>query len=392
MSGRRFTMRGSTFCVLALLAAAVGITPAAGQEYKGLWLATTYPSVTVSADEPVTLELSVNSKGQPPQRVNLSVGEPPAGWKVSILGDGRPITAVFVGPEQSAKINLRIEPPPTPPAGSYQFALTASGQGVNSVLPITLVVGETLPPRLSLKPELPALKGSASTNFKFRVTVKNESGRAALVTLAAEAPTGFRASVTEAFGAREVTTLPIEAGATKDVQLEVEPQRTTPTGNYPVTLRAQAEGVQARSDMTIEISGRPELGLSGPDQRLSARAMAGEESPIELTVKNRGNAPARNVRMSSSPPSGWKVTFNPELFPEIGPEQEQRVTALITPSNRAINGDYRVTMNANGESVLSSAEFRITVNTSTAWGIIAVLIIAAAAVILGLAVLRYGRR
>ncbi len=134
------------------------------------------------------------------------------------------------------------------------------------------------------------------------------------------------------------------------------------------------------------------LSLSGPESRLSARAVAGEETPIELQIKNRGNAPLRNVRVSATPPSGWKVTFNPDQLPELGADQERQVTALLTPSSRAINGDYRVTFNANAENALSSAEFRITVNTSTTWGIAAVLVIAVSVLVLGLAVFRYGRR
>jgi len=65
---------------------------------------------------------------------------------------------------------------------------------------------------------------------------------------------------------------------------------------------------------------------------------------------------------------------------------------LLTPSTRAINGDYRVTFNANADNALSSAEFRVTVNTSTSWGIVAILVIALAVGVLGLAVFRFGRR
>jgi len=42
--------------------------------------------------------------------------------------------------------------------------------------------------------------------------------------------------------------------------------------------------------------------------------------------------------------------------------------------------------------VSQSAAFRVTVNTSTWWGIVGLIVIAIAAIILVLAVLRYGRR
>jgi uncharacterized membrane protein len=51
-----------------------------------------------------------------------------------------------------------------------------------------------------------------------------------------------------------------------------------------------------------------------------------------------------------------------------------------------------VNVSASGSGVTQSAEFRVTVNTTTWWGIVGLLVIAIAAIILVLAVLRYGRR
>jgi uncharacterized membrane protein len=51
-----------------------------------------------------------------------------------------------------------------------------------------------------------------------------------------------------------------------------------------------------------------------------------------------------------------------------------------------------VKISANGDDVSASSDFRMTVRTSTMWGIVGVLVIAAAMVVLVLAVVRYGRR
>ena len=375
--------------VLLLLAAPAAY---AQDSYRGIWLSTAYPALTVPADRPVALELSVNSKNLPPQRVDLTLSQAPAGWTGSLLGKNGPVTAVFLGPDGKADVNLRLDPPSGLPNGAYDFVLAAKGEGYTAELPITLTVGSSAPPRLSMSTELPSIKGSPSSTFKFRTKVENFSAREALVQLAADAPPGFRISFTEAFGARELTSLPVPAGGNKEIDVGVEAPRDTASGTYAITVRGQAEGVQAVQRMSLEIAGRPTLSVSGPDARVSGGAVAGEETPIEVVIKNTGNAPALNVAVSSSPPTGWKIAFAPNRIAELPAGGEAKVSALITPSPRAIAGDYMVNVSANGESVLSSQDFRISVRTSTVWGIIAIAIIAAAVAILGLAVVRYGRR
>ena len=101
---------------------------------------------------------------------------------------------------------------------------------------------------------------------------------------------------------------------------------------------------------------------------------------------------ASNIKFSGSPPSGWKVTFQPESISELAPKQKQEVTALLTPSSKAIAGDYMVTLTASGDGASRNSDFRVTVETSTMWGIVGLVVIAAAVVVLSLAVMRFGRR
>jgi uncharacterized membrane protein len=76
----------------------------------------------------------------------------------------------------------------------------------------------------------------------------------------------------------------------------------------------------------------------------------------------------------------------------LPPNGTSEVAVKITPSERAIAGDYMVTVRAAGGNASESAQFRVTVNTSTVWGVAGLGVIALAALILGMAVLRYGRR
>ena len=66
--------------------------------------------------------------------------------------------------------------------------------------------------------------------------------------------------------------------------------------------------------------------------------------------------------------------------------------ALLTPSAKAIAGDYMTTFRANGKGDSNSADFRITVATSSMWGMVGIGIIAIAFLVLIGAVARFGRR
>ena len=76
----------------------------------------------------------------------------------------------------------------------------------------------------------------------------------------------------------------------------------------------------------------------------------------------------------------------------IAPNQNQEVQALITPAAKAIAGDYVTTVRVNSRGESASANFRITVATSTMWGIAGAGIIGAALLIMLGVVARFGRR
>ena len=382
--------RWAVSLALALMLSTYGIAAAAESEFRGLSLATPFPSQTVRVGEPVTLVLTVKNFKLPPQVVTLRVTVVPRGWEASLLGAGRGVEAVYVAPDQETTVTLRLQPPAKARAGTYQFRVVAQGQGASAELPITLKLGHVLPRRLSLEPELPVLRGTPTTTFRYRLTLKNESDQDLLVNLDAAAPRGFQVSFS--LIGQQVSSIPLKAGESRDVDAEVSPPSRPEAGTYPITVRAIGGDARAEVKLTLEIVGRPELSLRTPEERLSARAYAGRRQPIKLIIKNTGSAPARGVTLSASEPSGWEVGFDPERIEEIAANGVIEVTAAVTPSAKALTGDYMLTISANASDVSTSADFRITVATSTLWGLVGLLLVAAALGVLTLAVNRYGRR
>lgn len=360
---------------------------------KGLWLTTDYPSVTARAGESTTVKLRVRNEGLAPQRVVLSIAGVPSGWSATLLGDGAPITAAMPSTDSSVPIQLHIQIPAGLPAGTHVMTVQAKGADVRAALPIDVTIGKLLPAKLVLKSKLPSLIGTPKTNFGFQFKVSNQSNRDLLVKLAAHAPQGFESSFTEAYGTQKIASIPIEAGKNKSLQVKVKPPAGIAAGSYPVAVVVSAGGAKADTTMTMQITGEPKLNLTGKDGRISADAVAGEVKPISLVLSNKGSAPATNISLTASPPDNWKVTFQPDKIAELAPGKKLDVQAQLTPSNKAVAGDYMTTFSANGKNGdSSSADFRITVSTSTMWGIVGVIIVAIALLIAVGAVARFGRR
>lgn len=377
--------------VLAAWGTAAIAAPSSG--FRGMAMSTPFPSQTVRAGEPVSLSLTIKNYGLAPQDVvTLRAAQISAGWKVSFVGGGRPITAVSVGTDQEALVTARLEPPQGLKAGTYRFVLVAQGRDATATLPIALTFGQVQPSKLSLSAELPVLRGPGSSSFKYRLSLKNDGDQDLLVNLDAQTPQGFQVTFTPAFGSQQVTSLPMKAGESKDLDTEVNLPQQIAAGSYNVTVRAAGGGTSAQLKLTLEVTGRPDLQVTTPEGRLSGRAYAGRDTTVTVLVKNRGSAPARNVEVSSFEPTGWKVTFEPNKIAEIKPNSEEQVKATIRAGQKALTGDYILTLRANAGDVSTSADYRVTVYTSTLWGITGVVIVAVALGVLGLVVSRYGRR
>jgi uncharacterized membrane protein len=386
--------------MLALSAAAGLAAPALAQKaerapsssYRGIWVSTPFPAFHTPAGEAVTLDLNVHNAGAPPQAVALQLARVPSGWSSVFLGEGKRVQSVFVAPDEKANVKLRLEPSGKVGGGTHRFEVLATGADSKFRLPVELTIGQSLAPRLSLKPELPELRGSPSTDFDFKVAVRNDGGEDATVRFDVQASDGFRTRVSEQYGSQELPSLPLKAGEQKTVSVKITPLSGVKEGKYPALLRASSGKAQAETQLALDVSGEPRLEVTGQGERLSASAGAGSETAVEVQIANRGSAAAQEIKLEASAPSGWKVAFQPERIDAIAPSQTATAKLLVTPSAKAIGGDYMVNVRAIHGAGNKSSDFRITVRTSTLWGIAGIAVIAAALIVLVAAMLHYGRR
>ena len=387
----------TTLILFALLLVGL-VNPVAAQEGSTtpeptpwpLTLFTNYPSQVVGIGETVNIPLILRG-GRKPQVVQLETVKAPEGWTVTFRGGGKIVKSAFVDPVEDTDVDLRLEQPKDVQPGDYTFTLRAKGEGEQSELTIQITIQEKTPPSISLTCDLPTLRGSPTQTFRYDVNLKNDGSDELSVNLSAEVNPQFQ--VKFRFGGQEITSLPLPAKDTKRLSVEVQPISNVSAGSYPIKLLAEAPNAQAELELVAEVTGQAEISLTAPDGRLSGQAYAGRDSSLKVIVRNNGSAPARNVQLSSSEPSGWRVSFDPQTIEQIPAGEQVEVNATIRPSEKAVAGDYIVNITARpNEGASKSAEFRITVLTSTLWGVVGIVLIAIAVGVVAMAVMRFGRR
>ena len=384
-------------CLIALFALVVSLAGSAAafaqEPPRGLFLMTDYPSQTVRAGEATTIRMKLANAGLPPEPVALAVSGVPAGWKVDLLGGGQTVASAMPGVNQDVALQLRVEVPKDAAPGAQKLTVTAKGPLTQAPdLVLTLAVATEAPAKLSLKSRLPSLRGTPRSSFEYTLTIGNDSGKDLTVALSAQAPANFQTTFSEAYGANEISSIPVEAGQTKDIKLKVTPPRDVKAGDYPVLVRVAAEGATADQRVTLQVSGQGRLGLSTRDGRLSGEAEAGKSATYTLLLTNDGTAPIEDVDLSATVPNNWKVEFSPKTIASLAPGDKKEVQVSLVPHEKAIAGDYVASFRANARGEQSSADFRATVTTSTLWGVAGIGIIAVALLVLLGAVARFGRR
>lgn len=353
-------------------------------------LTTPYPDLTVQAGQSVNLDLRVADSVA--RRVDLSLQNVPSGWEASITGGGYTVKAVMVDPDEPSRLTLKLTIPADAAEKTYEFQVVARTAEGSVTLPFTVTVSKLAGAATTLEAEYSSLRGPVAATYTFQLTLRNETPQPRTYNLSVTGPEDWTMTLKPSGATQETPTVTVEAQGSQRLNLEVKPGPDTTIGTYDLVVTASGGGEEVTAPLQVSITGTYTLSVTTPDGRLNFDIKAGSTTRVPLVVNNSGTGPLQGVRLSASVPSGWKVTFDPLTIDVLPPNQQQTVYAVFTPAEDAIAGDYVVTVDARADQAVSKAELRVTVKTSTLWGVIGVIIAVAAIVILGLIFRRFGHR
>ncbi|MBE3572240.1 MAG: alpha-galactosidase, partial [Moorella humiferrea] len=327
-----------------------------------------------------------------PQKVDLKIVSAPKGWQALFKGGGMVVSQAFAPTDKPANVDFQVEVPADAQPGKYAFVVQAAGPQATSRLELQVIIKEVASGSDKMTTDYPVLSGTSSTSFQFRVTLTNNGAQERSYSLGAQAPPGWQVTFSPAYDSKQIASLSLGPGKSQDLDVTVKPPQDVKAGTYNIPVEAIAGSSKAGVVLKVNITGTYSLELTTPTGRLNADAIAGKDSPVTLVVKNNGSADLANITFAANAASGWAVTFKPEKIDLLPAGASQQVTAFIKPSPKAIAGDYVVSLTASTQETSGTADLRVTVKTSTLWGLVGVILVLAVIGAVGWIFRKYGRR
>ena len=382
-------VRRSAVFLAAAAVFLVGLVPAVGAA-GGLTVTTPYPSIAVAPGSSASFDLTITSATE--GTASLVVVGAPTGWKATIHGGGFVVQGVTAGPGKPGTARLDVEVPGDTTATSGNLRVESKMGSASDVLAITVLVNADVAGDITLTTTSPTLTGASDTTFSFPLTLTNGTAQDQTVSATAKGPAGWtvESKLSEANAASTV----VKAGSSTTITITATPPVNAPAGHTDIDVSATAGTKTIPGKLGIDITGTFKMTLSTPGDLLSAHGSAGSAMRQTLEVRNGGTGDLAGVTVTSAPPSGWKVDFDPAGGKVDVPTGTKAgtVTAIITPSADAVAGDYVVSFSASNDQARSSQDIRFTVETSPIWALVGIGVIVLILAGLFYVFRTYGRR
>ncbi len=359
---------------------------------SGVIISTPYPGIEVKAGETVEFPLKIENYTRSPQKIDLKIISSPDNWEWALEGNGRSVDKLFVDSGSSENARLRVDIPADAEEGMYQLIIEARGTNVSDRLAIDMHIRKDAKKDSKISAEYPDLEGTASTTFKFKVDLTNNSSQIQSYSLSANAPRGWQVTFSPAYSSEKIASINVEPNKNQGLEINIEPPNLIVAGEYIIPITAKSAVETLKLDLKVIIKGTYKVNLTTPTNRLSEDAYAGKPKEIKLIISNTGSSDLRDIEMRSWEPKNWEVEFKPKEIDLIKIGEDKEIKAYVKPDSKALAGDYVVKLTASTPEDSSSAEFRITVKTSTAWGLVGGMLIIGLAGGIYYIFNKYGRR
>lgn len=373
--------------MILLLSMVYGANTASAQ----VSLYTPYSGLAVTPGETIDYSIDIINNQSTIQHVTFDMQGLPEGWEYKITSGGKAIEQLSVRENNEANLSLEVTVPLEVEEKDYSFDFVAIDQnGTSSTLPLLVTLTEEGTFATELNVDQANLQGQTDSSFSYAATIRNRTAEEQNYALTANAPEGW--SVVFKSGSDNVTSVAVEPNSESDITIDVTPPENASADTYEIDVTASGSGTKAETTLEAVITGSYDMILTTTNENLSTDINAGGDRVLDLVIENTGTAPLTNVELSASAPTDWETEFDKSTIPEIKPGESATVKATIKASDEAIAGDYVTTFTATASETSADADIRVSVETSTLWGIVSLIIIAAVVIGIYYLMKKYGRR
>ncbi|SRR5690625_87752 len=366
--------------------------------YQGIVIYTPYTSQSVSPGESLSYDVEIINQSDQIETVSIKVLGVPDSWDPKLTAGNTIIDEISVKPESfgsdfSKTVKLDLSIPLEINRGRYDLEILAeTNSGLQRVLPLHVQVIEQGVFETDMEVTQANMEGYADSEFNYNITLNNRTAATQNYSLVASAPTGW--GVRFRVRGNYATSVQLEPGDSETLTVNVKSPMRAEAGSYTIDIRAVSGSATAEASLETVIQGEYDLDLVTPSGRLSADVTAGQSTTIPLLLRNTGTIPLEDISLRASAPAEWSVEFDVEenRVSRLDAGEELPINAVVSSSNKAIAGDYRLNIDANASEASANANFRITVRRSVATGATGLTFIVLVAGGIFYLVKKFGRR
>ncbi len=340
------------------------------QAADSLTLYTPYTKVSVPPGKSVNYSISLINNSKKIQDEEISVTGISRKWKYTLQAGGFNIRKLSVLPGEKKTFSLNVNVPFQVNKGNYKFLVKA---GSENVLPLVINVSSKGSSESELTCDQANMQGTSKSTFTFKAKLRNRTANKQQYALMANAPRGWITTIKVNY--KQATSTEVEANSTKDISIEFKAPASVKAGTYKIPIKAVTGPTSADLELEVVITGTYSLIFDTPSGLVSGHLTAGDEKRVELVLRNTGSAELKNIKLLSSKPKNWEVTFDPKEVDKLLPGKITHIYASVKADKKAIPGDYVTKFTANTPEAKSEVSFRISVRTPMLWGWIGVFII-----------------
>jgi uncharacterized membrane protein len=346
-----------------------------------------FPGKWAIPGDPIVFQVELKNHFDIEMRFKVSIDSVPSNWSSSITtADNEPVTELILGADESIELTVELNSPASATTDENFEVLVnveANNQNLGSLpLTISLIEPEAIE-EIVINTKFPEVTVEAGETVEYQVQLGNFGDLNRLLFLSIEAPPDWKAVFKS--GTLEISQLdiaPMSMGGAEELTIEVTPPSTVDLDTYNISVQVKSEtgAVLAETELKATIIGSYDLQLSM--STLLTSTTSGDSTSFTATVINTGFSSLTVVGLDIEAEEGWDVEISPAQLDLLRPQESFSFRVVIDTPKDTVSGDYLVTLTGLSDQVDSSPmQVRVTVNTSTEWGIygfgIAIIIIIA---------------
>ena len=339
--------------ILTLPALSSGSVQAVGSSALRMW--SEAPNLVVNAGETAGFTIALAASTLFSITVSFSIIDLPENWTYSFYLKDLQIQGVHLEAGQTATIQLTVDIPLNAVTGTYEFKVTASGNGlhdsysfpVSANLPLTLQIQTPqAQAALSLTTTSPEIIAHIGSSLSYPITITNKRKTGDIFVLAVSLPKDWTAAfkITVGGKSQEVKSVYIEGNRALELILEVTPLIEVDIGSYPIVVTVTSENRQIDASLSLRASILGSYDLAVTNENMFTNVFAGQEIEYELTIGNIGGSEVTNVRveLDGQAPTDFTVRVVPRALASLEPDQETTFTISIKTESDVSAGSYYI--------------------------------------------------